>query len=306
MHFSITQNCFRNLFAAIALILAMSNSLFAGPSVPPLPLVASEWLKDNLYKNSLVIIDTRSKKEYLQNHIVGAINLPVAASFKMDNLRNKVISLSEIKALLSNAGIKNNHSIIIYDSGIFKDSARFFWLLSIYGHQHVSILNGGFHAWHQAKMPVTSVPRNLARSDYIPLIGHRFITTKLGIRLALKSPNTFIIDARSVKNFNAVTTKSKKSGRIPQAINVPWYSSLNEEQPNWKLKSIAELRSIFQKFDKDKYYMIYCERGKESAVIFYTMHLLGYKVAVYDGAWIEWSRDKSLPIERASRAISGE
>ena len=118
--------------------------------------------------------------------------------------------------------------------------------------------------------------------------------------------STFIIDARSVEEFNTVTANSRRSGRIPQAINVPWYSSLDGKQPNWKLKPIAELRSVFQNFDKDKYYLIYCKRGKESAVIFYTMHILGYKVAVYDGAWIEWSRDKNLPIERTSKAISGE
>jgi thiosulfate/3-mercaptopyruvate sulfurtransferase len=48
----------------------------------------------------------------------------------------------------------------------------------------------------------------------------------------------------------------------------------------------------------------YCNRGKQSALTYFVLRKLGYKVSVYDGAWLEWGNDDQLPISQMSTSVS--
>ena len=41
----------------------------------------------------------------------------------------------------------------------------------------------------------------------------------------------------------------------------------------------------------------YCNSGRRASVSYLVLRSLGYDASVYDGSWLEWGNDESLPIE---------
>jgi thiosulfate/3-mercaptopyruvate sulfurtransferase len=71
---------------------------------------------------------------------------------------------------------------------------------------------------------------------------------------------------------------------------------MEQEQGLSKLLSDSRLTDQYQAF-KDQHVITYCNRGKQSALTYFTLRHLGYDVSVYDGAWLEWANDQNMPIE---------
>jgi 3-mercaptopyruvate sulfurtransferase SseA len=67
-------------------------------------------------------------------------------------------------------GISNDSHIITYDYdddfGLFS-SPRVWWMFRCFGHEAISVLNGGFRKWLDAGLPVESGETKPIRSKYI-------------------------------------------------------------------------------------------------------------------------------------------
>lgn len=260
-------------------------------------LVNAEWLKQHITDSNIVVIDVRSKNEYLKNHIMAAINITVEDTFGGSAKPNRIGSPASIKALLSRNGVQNKNHVILYDNGNFKNAARFFWVLETYGHRHVSILNGGFNKWSRLSNPTTRITRKLERSNYIPVLKHQYLTTKFNTMIAINNTNVVILDARSNKEYIGENSSALRHGHIPSAINIPWHHNIDSNKNLSTLKSRKQLGKLYSNIARNFQIITYCNRGKQSAVTYFALRLLGYKVAVYDGAWLEWGNDPGLPID---------
>jgi thiosulfate/3-mercaptopyruvate sulfurtransferase len=47
--------------------------------------------------------------------------------------------------------------------------------------------------------------------------------------------------------------------------------------------------------------IVYCRTGMDASVPYFVLRSLGYDVSLYDGSFVEWSRDRSLPVALSSR-----
>lgn len=64
------------------------------------------------------------------------------------------------------------------------------------------------------------------------------------------------------------------------------------------IRSGAELSSLVaEKTGSGGKVIAYCNRGKQSAVIYLALRCAGVDVAAYNGSWIEWCRESALPVE---------
>ncbi len=100
--------------------------------------------------DSLVIVDFRSANEYASGHIKGAINITKKSvedtSATIDGIKIGKVAMEK---LLQKKGINNNQRVVIYDDKMCCDAARLWWILKIYGHKKISLLNGGLSQYRQ-------------------------------------------------------------------------------------------------------------------------------------------------------------
>ena len=80
-------------------------------------LISTEELHQILNDDNVLVIDSRSYKEYSQGHIPGAVNLDLFAFHWIDTSETGIISFNEqMRKILSYAGIDENKKVIFYDN----------------------------------------------------------------------------------------------------------------------------------------------------------------------------------------------
>lgn len=96
-----------------------------------------------LYKQGVIFIDSRSKEEYAQGHIKGAINIPFYESEKYEDVLSK---------------IDKNDLIVTYCSGEDCDTSILHGdELFEKGYKRVYIFHGGWNDWLDAGYPVEGI-----------------------------------------------------------------------------------------------------------------------------------------------------
>jgi len=288
-------------FLLVLLGLLFSQTTIGSPVVniekPADYLVDAEWLASALAKKDLRILDIRSKADYEDRHIKGAVSLPVEQLFASGHRNDLVAPIGEIQKLLSKKGVGPGTTVVVYDDGTLNDAARAFWVLELYGHDHVHLLDGGFHAWKKRRFSISSTVTIPDPKTFIPTVKANRLATKLSTRLAMNNPNVVILDARSELEYIGKETHTGKYGRIPTSINVPTTELFSEIDGVRYLKHKNEIAEIYGSIDSRKKVITYCNIGKKSALTYFNLRRLGHDTANYDGSWKEWGGDSSLPIE---------
>ncbi len=264
-------------------------------------LVDVPWLVEHRKDKKLIIVDVRSKQAYAKGHIPGAVNIPVADTFSPKYNTDRVGNIQYIQQLFSEAGIRNDHKVVVYDDSSYIDAGRVFWVFEVYGHKQVKLLNGGYPGWRKnAPTGVSQSPSRLQKSSYLPAIEPNRLITKLSMRLALDDSDKLIVDSRTAKEYNGDESISSRVGHIPNAINIPpEHNFVNVDGVNM-LKSTKELKAMYAELlPVNKKVYTYCNKGKHASLTYTILRQLGYDAAHYDGSWYEWGNDFALPIEQS-------
>lgn len=279
------------------LLFALMHAGTAATQAPSVPLlVENAWLAQQLGRHDLVVIDARDTEQYRAGHIAGAINIPVDHTFDQTNRAGLVAPISQLQKLFSSAGLTHRQQLVIYDDGRFIDAGRLFWVLEVMGHRDLAVLNAGFPRWQARGLPVSREISQLAPSDYSPTVNPKRLATAFSTLLATQDARKTIIDVRSPEEFLGRQSIASRKGHIPRARNIPWSRLIVDRGGNPRIRAQAELEELFADIDKDSRVITYCNKGKQSALTYFVLRMLGYDVAAYDGSWSEWGNDHSLPI----------
>ena len=247
-------------------------------------LISTEELHQILNDDNVLVIDSRSYKEYSQGHIPGAVNLDLFAFHWIDTSETGIISFNEqMRKILSYAGIDENKKVIFYDNISGMLAARGVWLCLYFSHPNSFMLNGGLKKWiaekfgEETKSNISN-PTNLTTPiDASILVGAQYVEKNIG--------KSIIIDARSPEEFDGRIARAARIGHIPSAINLDWAKNVDE---SGQFKSDEELLKRY-KLDKESEVITYCQGAYRAANSFLTLKKLGFKnVKVYLGSWGEW------------------
>ena len=140
------------------------------------PLVEVAWLKANLGKPGIAVVDMQPATDFLRGHIPGAASTDFAKSGWREERADKVpdmfpAKLDKLVAHIGSLGVHNNsHVILVAPGSGYVDmgwATRIYWTFKTLGHDNVSILNGGMTEWTKDKAnPLeTGAAKVAARSD---------------------------------------------------------------------------------------------------------------------------------------------
>lgn len=277
-------------------------------------LVSTEWLLDHHKDKNITILDCSmdstilypgtwksGPEEFAEAHIPGARYFDIdKTSDPSSGLPHTLPKAESFQSVMRKLGVNTDDHIIVYDNCLLRSAARGWWMFRAMGHSRVSILDGGFGAWHKAGGPIesglqTPQPGNFV-ADFQPNLFH----SKQDMIEILSSRERQIVDARGTPRFRAEVPEPRPglaSGHIPGARNVP-YSGLYDD--NGKLKPEADLRQAFISggVDIDEAIVTTCGSGVTACNLAFALYLLGKEdVPVFDGSWVEWGSAGDVPIE---------
>ncbi|AFY40112.1 3-mercaptopyruvate sulfurtransferase [[Leptolyngbya] sp. PCC 7376] len=271
----------------------------------PEALADTQWLMDHLSNPLVRIVEVdMSLDSHKDNHIPGAIFWNVFADLlQPDHSIN--LDPAAIARLLSRSGITPKTTVIAYGS-YPGTGAWIFWLLKLFGHEKVLVLNGGHQKWVAENRPVTSELSEFAPTQYPQkTINSSLRVLQAEVQASLEQPDCILLDVRSQEEYRGEIyllqppKEDERGGHIPGAIHLEHALTLNEDST---FKSPAELSNLYNSsgITAEKEVFPYCAIGGRSAYIWFVLkYLLGYpKVRNYDGSWNEWSRLPNVPIEQ--------
>ncbi len=269
-------------------------------SVPP--LVSAKQLESLLKEGDLCLLEIgRDKREFESGHIPSAHFL-----HWLDDLTNprtpdrfNNIDQPSMEKLLRRCGANNDSHIVIYDDLANRLSTRMYWSLKFYGHQRVSILDGGQQAWQRAGLSLTrKVAPAITPTKYrITKTNPQYATSATAIENMLSNSKWRLVDGRPPKQFSGeepgkvfhTEKPHKQRGHIPGAANIFWKQNFNKDGT---FKSASELRKLYRQVNQPGSTIVtYCNEGLHAAPPWFVLHeILGARdVRVYDDSMSEWA-----------------
>ncbi|MFS2295154.1 MAG: sulfurtransferase [Actinomadura sp.] len=268
-------------------------------------LVDTDWVESNLDAPGLVLVEVdEDVSAYDKGHIRGAVKIDWKTELQ-DPVRRDFIDKTGFEQLLSEKGIANDDTVILYGGNNNWFAAYAYWYFKLYGHEKVKLLDGGRKKWElESRELVTDVPSRpktqykakdqdtsirAFRDEVVDAIG------KLNL-IDVRSPDEF--SGKLLAPAHLPQEQSQRPGHIPTARNVPWSKVANDDGT---FKSNEELKKIYSEagVDLSKDTIAYCRIGERSSHTWFALReLLGLEnVKNYDGSWTEYGSLVGVPIE---------
>lgn len=271
-------------------------------------LVTAEWLAAETGASDLRIVDASyhlpsarrdARAEYEAAHIPGAVFMNLAELVDTSApVENTLPSPAKFASRMQALGLGDGSRIVLYDDSDVKSAARAWFMLRLFGANHVAILDGGIRRWKAEERPLETGARTLRHRHFTAWSDARRQRNKADVRANLDSHGEQIVDARSAARFSGAEADPRPgiaSGHIPGALNLPYGELFN---PDGTYKNNAGLRAAFERagVDLSRPVVTSCGSGVTACVLAFGMHLLGKEdVALYDGSWTEWGADPAMP-----------
>ncbi|ROT31889.1 sulfurtransferase [Micromonospora sp. HM5-17] len=267
-------------------------------------LVSADWAEKNLDAPGVVFVEVdEDTTAYDGGHIAGAIKLDWKKDLQ-DPVRRDFVNKEQFEALLSERGISNDDTVVLYGGNNNWFAAYAYWYFKLYGHKNVKLLDGGRKKWELDARPLTTEVVTRPKTQYVaqePDLSIRAFRDEVVSAIGAKN----LVDVRSPDEYagrllapaHLPQEQAQRAGHIPTAVNVPWSKAANEDGT---FKSDDELRKIYAEagLDDSKDTIAYCRIGERSSHTWFVLHeLLGHQnVKNYDGSWTEYGSLVGVPV----------
>lgn len=279
-------------------------------------LVETEWLADRLADPTLRILDASyfvpggvepARKQYRDGHILGAIFFDINDVAEPGGPKEHTFPSAEVFAKkVSALGIGNDHHIVVYDHlGGTCAAARVWYMFRAFGHDRVSVLNGGRTKWTAENRAMSQDIPNLPPADFKVSTAPR-LRSKADMRANIDTRAYQVLDARGQGRFEGTEPEPRpglRSGHIPGSLNLPFLQLIDADAKTWKSPEVIRERFATAGVDLAKPLTTTCGSGVSACTLALGAHLVGKSdVAIYDGSWIDWGSDASVPVETGPAA----
>ena len=216
-------------------------------------LVDADWVAEHADDENTVLVEVdEDTTAYDGGHISGAVKLDWKKDLQ-DPVRRDFINKEQFEKLLSERGISNDDTVVLYggNNNWFAAYAYF----KLYGHDKVLLLDGGRKKWELDARDLSSETVTRPATSYTatePNLNIRAFRDEVVAAIGSKS----LVDVRSPDEYagrllapaHLPQEQAQRGGHIPTAVNVPGARQPMMTAPSSPItssrSSIAALASI--------------------------------------------------------------
>ncbi|MFW6035216.1 MAG: sulfurtransferase [Halothermotrichaceae bacterium] len=255
-------------------------------------IISAKKALDIIADDEVVLVDAQKSSAYGNEHIEGAVNISRSDITTFIPVPNIMASAKKVGEVLGKKGISKDSKVIVYDNNNNMDASRLWWTMKVFGHEDVKVISGGLKALVKAGgIKTTAVPEVTAVDYTTEKKNEELIASKEEVKSQVNNPreNVVLLDVRTEEEYT--------EGTIPASVH------LNYEYNNFDdgtFRPVRQIHTLYRDKDitPDKTIIMYCKTSIRAAQTYVALYNAGYRnLKIYDGAWVEWSADSSLPVE---------
>ena len=201
-------------------------------------LVTTEWLAEHLGDPDVRVVDMRgyvvtrpvgpgvdeadyrgARDEYLAGHIPGAVYVDWTRDIidPEDPVPVQIAPPDRFAEAMAVRGIGDDTHVIAVDHAGGQYATRLWWALHYYGHDRVSVLDGGWNRWLDEGRPTEAGEVAVARAVFTPRPrpGLRFTAEQLRDILGPDAADRQIVDARDAGQYTGARRRGRAGRPCP-------------------------------------------------------------------------------------------
>ena len=267
-------------------------------------LVDATWVEERLDDPKVVLVEVdEDTSAYDKGHIRGAVKIDWKEDLQ-DPVRRDFVNKQQFEALLSERGIGNDDTVVLYGGNNNWFAAYAYWYFKLYGHDQARLLDGGRKKWELDSRELTEEPVQRDKTSYTakdPDLDIRAFRDEVVESIGTKN----LVDVRSPDEYagrllapaHLPQESAQRAGHVPTAANIPWSKAANDDGT---FRDDAELKQLYSEAGVDfgKNTIAYCRIGERSAHTWFVLHELldQQNVKNYDGSWTEYGSLVGVPV----------
>jgi thiosulfate/3-mercaptopyruvate sulfurtransferase len=256
-------------------------------------LVDARWLAR--HRDGVVVLDTRSSRDFAAGHVPGARSFPLDALLVDDSSRPALARLAEhARTLLAARGVSPTDHVVLID-GCDGSAALGAAVCELAGLRRVSVVQGaGIDAWRTAGGTLVAHDSTIEPSDAGAWAGLADRTAGIAafedLVDAVVHGTAHVVDARSQLEHEGIVGSPccGSRGAIPGSVHLEWtacFDMLGEPRDAATLR--AQLAQVG--IEADEPVVVACHAGHRAAITARVLRAAGIRnVRVSLGSWHEW------------------
>ncbi|HKM71719.1 MAG TPA: 3-mercaptopyruvate sulfurtransferase [Stellaceae bacterium] len=281
------------------------------PYARPEALVGTDWLAAHLADPHVRVVDSSFKlpgitptarQDFDQGHIPGAVFFDIDDIAEPGTSLPHMIPSADLFARkIAALGIGDGDRVVVYDSVGLSSAGRAWWMLCLYGHHEVAVLDGGLPKWKAEGRPLDTALPTPARGHFTARFDPSLVRDKRALIENMATRREQVVDARAAGRFDGTAPEARpglRGGHIPGSRNLP-HERVTDPLTR-QLKNAEELSQLFRDAGValDLPVVTSCGSGVTACALAFALHLIGHPgAAVYDGSWSEWGLPGDTPVE---------
>src|SRR4051794_9784757 len=181
------------------------------PYAHPEALVPTEWLAAHLDDPNVRVVDASFKlpgitptarEDYDHGHIPGAVFFDIDDIAEPGTSLPHMIPSPELFARkMEGLGIGDDDRVVVYDGAGLSSAGRAWWMLRLFGHHNVALLDGGLPKWRAEGRPLETAAPIIPPCSFTARFRPELVRDKAALIGDLGTRREQVVDARAAGRF---------------------------------------------------------------------------------------------------------